>query len=95
MIRVGRGMDAPRFMSLLENWKGEEPWYLVAKRCNVDRTVISRIKNGDYRPGYRTTMKLAHIAPPDYREKLYAELLEAAGLGGPYLYLEEESGRVV
>jgi hypothetical protein len=29
------------------------------------------------------------------QEKLYAELLEAAGLGGPYHYLEEESGRVV
>lgn len=90
MLRTERGMDIPRFLGLLEEWKGEDPWCIIAKRCGVDRTVISRIKSGEYKPGYRTTMKLAHIAPPDYREKLYAELLEAAGLGGPYCFMRED-----
>lgn len=85
MLREPGGMDIPKFMELLEEWKGDESWYLVSKRCGLDHSVISRIKGGDYCPGYRTIAKLSQIAPSDYRTKLYNQLLEAAGLCGPYI----------
>ena len=82
MLRDEKRYNLQEFIGLLEEWKGKDSWYVVAKRCRISQGVISQILHGKYKPGYKTIMRLACIAPLAERNRLYNKLLIAAGIGG-------------
>lgn len=81
MLRDEKRYNLEEFIGLLEEWKGKDTWRKVAERCKIKPCVISLIRSGDYRPGYKTIMRLACVAPLEERNNLYNKLLVAAGLG--------------
>ena len=81
MLRDEKRYNLQEFISLLEEWKGKDSWYEVAKRCRISQATISEILHGKFRPGHKTIMRLACIAPLAERNRLYNKLLDAAGIG--------------
>ena len=82
MLRDEKRYNLQEFISLLEKWKGNDSWYRVSKKCRISQGTISQILNGKFKPGHKTIMRLACIAPLAERNRLYNKLLDAAGIGG-------------
>ena len=73
---MGLKIDINAILEMIEKLKGDMSWREFCRRCNLNHSIICRIKSGDYNPGLRTLMKFTMIVPREERNKLYNEFLK-------------------
>ena len=69
-------VDVNAILEIIEKLKGDISWREFCRRCNLNHSIIYRIKSGDYHPGLRTLMKFTMIVPREKRNELYNEFLK-------------------
>ena len=77
--RKTRNADFPELNRLLDEGQGDRSLRAYAKAADVETSLLYRIKNGKYSPGYTVLKKLAAAAADPKDGKFLLELLAAAG----------------